>query len=200
MSVIDIIIPSPIAVAGTAAAETARRLAGLAINVHTFEKDADLTLYDTGSVFGLKVFMPIKLVGRGREMVAKGILNSADIKLECVIFEISQQKRVILTDVNGMDGAVVEFISNQNYQVNMQVLIGGKGRNYPLQAVQALQEWLNQPASFQVENALLNKLKIYDLVCTGYGINPSPGFENIQRFDINCVSDRATEFKLNSNV
>ena len=201
MAAIDIIIPSPIAVAGTAAAEAARRLAGLAVNVHTFDDDAAFTMYDRGSVFGLKIFMPVLLKGRDNpQTLAPGIKGSKNIKLECVIFEITQNKRVILTDVNGMDGAVVEFISNQNFQVNMQVLIGGTKQGYPLQAVFELQQWLDQPASFDTDNALMNKLGITDLVCTGYSVTPSPGFENIQRFDINCVSDRATSFKLNPNV
>jgi hypothetical protein len=158
-------------------------------------------MYDKGSVFGLKIFMPVWFKGRNNpKTLPIGCVGNKDIKLECVIVEISQQKRIILTDVNGMDGAVVEFISNQNYQINFSVLIGGTKKGYPLNEVSELQQWLNQPFAFEVNNALLNRLGIFDVVCTNYTISPSPGFENIQRFEIECISDRAVEFKLNPNV
>lgn len=197
----EISIPGPDQVFGVVSAEAARQIAGIAVDVHPYEDDAFYTMYDKGSVFGLKIFMPVWFKGRDNpRTLPPECIGNKNIKLECVIIEVSQNKRIILSDVNGMDGAVVEFISNQNYQINFSVLIGGDKNGYPLNAVSELQTWLNQPFPFEVHNALLNRLGISDVVCTNYIISPSPGFENIQKFEIQCISDGAVELKLNPNV
>jgi hypothetical protein len=116
-----------------------------------------------------------------------------NLRIDTVLIEVSQSKTIIKTAIQGIDGTVKEFISDSDYQVSIKGLIASEDRNYPESDVTTLIDILKKKEAIRVTSAFLNYLKIDDLVVESYNLKMQEGFENIQLFEMQCVSDRPVE-------
>jgi hypothetical protein len=119
------------------------------------------------------------------------------------IVEVGRQKNIVMTDIQGGDGTVKEFISKGDYAVTIRGILasdptdGQHARRYPTRAVQALQEVLELDEDIPVSGRLFKLFGIRNLVIRDHSWPPLPGFTNLQAYELRCVSDKPIELVLN---
>jgi len=119
------------------------------------------------------------------------------------IVEIARQKNIIMTDIQGGDGTVKEFISKGDYAVTIRGILasdpmaGDYARRYPTREVQALQEVLELDEDIPVSGRLFKLFGIRNLVIRDHSWPPLPGFTNLQAYELRCVSNKPIELVLN---
>lgn len=152
------------------------------------------------SAYGTPIFMPIQIEDVSYKK--DGVLHKINgIKLLCAVMEISNTRNIVKTDIQGRDGSVKEFINNGDYQISIKAILSNdvytpdgsmpsKANNkYPIDAVAHLNSICLAPCSIGVTNSLLYELGIYDLVIEDFSFSATQGKENIQAFQLNCLSD-----------
>ncbi len=137
-----------------------------------------------GDLFGLPLFMPLILEGYD-----EGV---EDLLLDSAIVEISRQKNIVVTVVQGRDTSVKEFVNNGDFQIKISGILSSDSVYYPKDELSNLHDFLTHKGSIKVVNEKLNELGIYEIVVTDYAF-PPVAFENIQPYTISAVSDEPVE-------
>lgn len=163
--------------------EATQEITGYQLNAF----DTPDTAYSKDTVFGLPIYMPL--------LFEKIDNMSNDLFLDSAVVTISRTKNIIVTNVQGRDHSVKEFINNGDYNVSIEGFIAGKGANYPREQVEQLEVILNAKQSLKVVNEVFQIFGIHELVITDYELPPMPMF-NIQRYEIAAISEKPIEMIL----
>lgn len=120
------------------------------------------------------------------------------IRVDTVLFDVSQQKNIIKTDIQGRNGSVKEYISDGDFAVTIRgAIVNPEGAVYPEEDVLKLVEICKVQKSIQVNSRFLNDVfDIFDLVIESYSFPQSEGIENVQFFELSCVSDDPIELTI----
>lgn len=121
------------------------------------------------------------------------------IVLNDPLVEVSRDKLIVTTDVQGRDGSIKEYISNGDYAVTIKGILasdpmdGRVSRRYPEAQVLALKKVVEVPEALPVAGRLFRLLGIQNLVIKGVSWPSLPGFTNLQAFELRCLSDDPIE-------
>lgn len=160
--------------------------------------------YYTNDITGAKVWDRITLknndsdnlnyTNRAGEFIAQPSYTFPD----SVLIEASRAKDIIRTKVAGADGKVKEEISKDDWQITLRgYIINYTNDDYPKLEVNRLIGAFNRPLECGVVSKFLNNvLKVYNLVLGEISFKATPGFPNIQAFEIPAESDEPIIFKL----
>jgi len=152
------------------------------VNVYT-SKD-----YGTSSFLpGMPLFQPL---------LFKGEEGQDDLLLESAVLEVSQQKNIVVTPVQGRDNAVKEFINGGDWNLNVSGIICAKEHRYPLDEVIEFERFIQRKATIQVVHELLNAIGVYEIVILSHTLSKTPHI-NCQAYSFTAVSDEPTELVIN---
>ena len=121
------------------------------------------------------------------------------IVLNDPIVEVSRDKIILTTEVQGRDGSVKEYISNGDYAVTIRGILasnpldGRVARRYPEAEVLALKKVVDVPEALAVGGRLFRLLGIRNLVIKSVSWPALPGFTNLQAYELRCLSDDPIE-------
>lgn len=117
-----------------------------------------------------------------------------DFVLETVLVDVAMRKNIITTVVQGKPGTVKEYVSAGDYDVRIRGILVSQGNSqYPADQVRDLHQVLQRSEAIPVVADYLRFFDIYNLVVTGYNFNQVEGYQNIQSFEITCISDMPEE-------
>ena len=137
------------------------------------------------SFFGLPVFSDLRLVETG---------GGGSLYCDTILFEINQSKNIVTTSVQGRAGTVKEYISLGDFEVSIRGAIVNSGSNsYPREDVEELKYLLTLQEPLESLSDFLQIWGIYNLVVTDFRIPQQEGYQNVQLFEINCLSDTPEE-------
>jgi len=140
-------------------------------------------LSDTMSMMGTPVIFPLRI----------GEFQFPDEPLVTV----SGGNHIIRTKVTGLPGTVKEYVSQDDYTISIKgFLINADGDEYPESLVRQVREICEAKIHQTVINKLLTLFNINYLVIERYDFPAIEGYQNIQPFSIEAVSDRPVELKL----
>jgi hypothetical protein len=141
-------------------------------------------------VFDALAFKPSSYKDKDNNIIEYGKIVS-DFKVDSVLFDVTQQKQIIKTNIQGVSGSVKEYISKGDYQVTIRgVICDQNSSNYPSEQVNQLREFLEVETAVEVVSAFLNDVfNIFNLVIESYNFPQTEGFQNMQRFEIQAISD-----------
>lgn len=112
------------------------------------------------------------------------------ITLDTVLFNVSQSKNVLKTNIQGSDGGTVkEYIGQGDYNVDIALIVTGANGVYPFDTVAQLKRLLDAPVALKVNSYYLNNLGIYNIVIENYNFPQEPGGYSQQPVNIQAVSD-----------
>lgn len=155
----------------------------------TTEKDRVLYKSSLGTpVFTDLTFDPIRY-----ELGDGTIRRVPQITMQTVLMTVSQSKNIVLTQIQGRDGTVKEYIGMGDYDVTINGIITGANQHYPIDEVYALKQMLDAPVPLVAVSWYLQNLDIYNLVVKDYAFDQEPGGYSKQMFTINCYSDTPIE-------
>lgn len=120
------------------------------------------------------------------------------IDLDECLLEVSQSKNIVTTAVNGRNGTIKEYVSDGDYQVGIKgVLVNNEdGYNRPLELFQTLLELCALPIALRCESSYLQLFGVFNLVIQEKSFPQSEGFQNVQPFELSCLSDEPIELLL----
>ncbi|MCH4831579.1 hypothetical protein E5F92_002290 [Flavobacterium columnare] len=143
-------------------------------------------------------------------LALKGKVNGKTVKVELIecIITVTQDRNIVTTPLQGMDGTVKEYISDGDYQISVDAAISGynedskdfeKSKAYPLEQMKPLMDLLKLKSSIIVQSDFLTLFDITDAVVKTYGMVQET-HSNRQSFNIQLLSDKAIEIKQKSNA
>ena len=116
------------------------------------------------------------------------------LEINTVLFTVNQSKNIIKTPIQGRNGTVKEYISDGDFDISIRGLIVSSNPNrYPKEDVNKLMKILTVQDSLEITSPFLLRLGITNIVIESYSLPESEGFQNIQAFEINAVSDEPIE-------
>lgn len=160
------------------------------------------------SPLGKRVWMDITLgednyKGEWRYVISNNPLKMSNpvappLNVLACIVEINGTKEIVKSMPMGGSraGTVKEYINQGDYIVSIKGILATKDNTYPERDVKILHEYIKAPAAIPVTHELLQMLGIYELVIEGWSFPARPGFENLQAFELNCVSDYPLELEI----
>ncbi len=151
-------------------------------------------------VFANLIFIPGKYKDKkGVEVVYGEILKNDDLgenfEINTVLIDVSQQKQIIKTNIQGLAGTVKEYISMGDYQVSIRgALVSESSETYPETEVRQLREYLEAETAVGVASRFLSDIfDVETIVIEGFSFPQSEGVPNVQLFEISAVSDKPIE-------
>lgn len=143
------------------------------------------------SWLGTPIWADVRLFPPGRE----------DLILETVLLTVSARNNIVSTPVQGRRGTIKEYINAGDFDVNIKGAIVGRFRGvYPETLVRDLLSVLKQEASIRIVSDYLRMFDVYELAVTDYSFPQNEGFQNVQLFEINALSDDPVELILEEDV
>jgi len=148
------------------------------------------------STLGTPVVTNVILRGGAYKNTAGQQIVFNDITLDTVLLVVSQAKKIVMTEIQGYDGTVKEYIGLDDYQVTINGIITGPNGHYPQDEVNALHQLTKAPIAIKVTSRYLQNLDINMLVIKDFAYDQEAGGYSKQNFTLNCVSDAPLIFQI----
>jgi hypothetical protein len=115
------------------------------------------------------------------------------------LFDITGQRNIIKTPMQGKDGTVKEYISDDDYLITIRgFLINYDSPGYPEQQLQELMQVINAKVAIGITSQVFNLLDIHNIVIERWSFPAVEGYENMQPFELECTSDQPVELEIKS--
>jgi hypothetical protein len=89
---------------------------------------------------------------------------------------------------------VKEYVSDGDYQITVRgFLVENSPYDYPAEQVRELLRLCRVQAAIQAVSPFLQLFQVYDVVITDYRLPQLEGFQNMQPFELVCISDTPIE-------
>lgn len=152
---------------------------------------------DAFSYLGTEVFSNL-IINGGSYFDADGDeIFYGGFTCDTVLFQVSQQKNIVKTAIQGRNGTIKEYISDGDFEIQVRgVIISSNPLHYPETDVASLVEVLKVPAELRITSSFLNNLGIDDVVVESYEFQQNEGFYNSQMFTIKMVSEIPIELRI----
>lgn len=143
-------------------------------------KDGDEKGDGTGAL-GLPIFQKVVFKQSGKEPLFLGD----------TLVSFSLSRTIVKTQVNGLDGTIKEFISNNDYKVNIKgFLVSDNPYKAPEKQIRAFRQWFAETKrQIQVEGRMFDVLRISSIVVEDFDLPKLPGYVGLQPYEINALSD-----------
>jgi hypothetical protein len=150
------------------------------------------------STFGTPIISNCVISAPGHRNPSTGAsISPSSIVLDVVLHEVTQERNIVTTPVNGRDGTVKEYISDGDYAISLKGKIVGLGYLYPLVAVQNLLKVCRAKIAVDVESPYLREVfGITRMVIASDRLWQEEGVEGEQMFEIMALSESALETEL----
>ena len=159
------------------------------------------------SYLGTPVFSNLEIKG-GQYLDNDGETVIFDgIRLDTCLLEVSVDKNIIRTPIDGRDGTVKQFINLGDYVINVQGIIIGTteavnggfevtdtGR-VPEEEIRKLNEIFKVPQELEIVSEFLDFFDISTVVIEGGSFGQREGFRDSVYFGFSMLSDRPIELK-----
>jgi hypothetical protein len=119
-----------------------------------------------------------------------------EIKIDLALFEVQLAKNIIKTPIQGRNGTVKEYISDDDYSVNIRGILVAPNNQFPLDEFVALLKVVKAPVAIKVNSWYLEKVGIYNLVITSADFSQQAGQFSRQMFNIHAISDTPIELNI----
>lgn len=166
------------------------------------EQTSESNIPDKTSYLGTPVFSNLEIPAGNYTTLDGRKVNFDGIRIDSVLFVVSQQKNIITTPIQGLDGTIKEYISAGDFAISCSGLIIGEstesnrtftvdqnGNNYPETDVRRLIEITKTPISIEIISNFLEMFEIRNVVIESFSLGQIPGQKNGQPFELRMISD-----------
>jgi hypothetical protein len=119
-----------------------------------------------------------------------------EIKIATLIIEVTKQKNIVKTIIQGSTGSVNEYISTMDDVVVISGVIAGSNGIYPYNEVSDLNKLIQAPVAFKVISRWLQNLNIDNLIIVSADIPQREGGYSFQDFRLYCENDIPIELNI----
>lgn len=161
------------------------------------------TTYLGTPVFSNLELIPGEYVNKDGDSIKYGGGPGSDnFRIDTVLIDVSQQKQIIKTPIQGVSGTVKEYISMGDYQIKVRgALVDQSAQRYPQEQAQQLREFLEVEDTIGVASRFLNDIfEVQDIVIESFSFPQVEGFQNVQLFEFSAISDDPIELTVINNL
>jgi hypothetical protein len=119
-----------------------------------------------------------------------------DFRIDDVLLNVSQSKKIITTEIQGRDGTVKEYIGLDDFQVQITGRLNGTYNVNPKELTRQLKIILSAGQPLEITSWYLQNLGIDDIVVKDFNFGQTEGEYSTQYFTINAMSDKRFEAKI----
>ena len=155
------------------------------------------------SILGTEVFTNLTFQSGSYLPLDGGLpISYAGLTIDSVLMVVSQTKNIITTQIQGKSGTFKEYVSENDFQIEVSGLLTNKDNTYPEFTVETLMTLFSVPDSLQVTSEFLNHFGVIsptglsgidEVVITDYNFPQQEGFRNQQLFNCKMISDTPIE-------
>ena len=179
-------------------------------NSEQFEEVEIITQnFDRRSLLGSPVISNLEVAAGSYRDLDGNIIAYEGLRIDNVLFTVTQTRNVVTTPVVGSNGTVKEYISDGDFDVTAEIIIVGEtretadnifeiqdiGNKIPERDITRLIKICQVQEVVQVSSVFLDLFEISQVVITSYTTPQRAGFQNTQVFTINALSDDAIELQ-----
>lgn len=177
--------------------ETVETNAAPEADSYSIDKDMD---EGKDALLGNPIFMPLVFEETTYNTLVNGEKKTESIKIDRMFFpvvmiEASRSKVIEVTTIEGRNGTIKEFSNLGDYEISIKGTLVGNEGNYPTQQVQHLIKFENCPVAIPTANDFLKYIGVNGVVIKRISWRNNQGYENMQAFELECMSD--ADVKLN---
>ena len=119
-----------------------------------------------------------------------------DFRIDDVLLNVSQSKKIITTEIQGRDGTVKEYIGLDDFQIQITGRLNGSYNVNPKELTRQLKIILSAGQPLEITSWYLQNLDITDIVVKDFNFGQAEGEYSTQYFTINALSDKRFEAKI----
>ena len=119
-----------------------------------------------------------------------------DFRIDDVLLNVSQSKKIITTEIQGRDGTVKEYIGLDDFQIQITGRLNGTYNVNPKELTRQLKIILSTGQPLEIASWYLQNLDITDIVVKDFNFGQTEGEYSTQYFTINAMSDKRFEAKI----
>ncbi len=141
------------------------------------------------SYLGTPVFAPFAFEDGNYEK-NKEIIKYAGIRLDTALIDVSLEKNIVRTQIQGRNGTVKEYISDGDYIISVKALLVSPNASLsPESAMRKLINLFSVPDSLPVKSDFLQLFSIYRIVIEKPSFKQVQGFNNMIAVEFSAYSD-----------
>jgi len=134
------------------------------------------------------------ILNAGRQIINNNVVFAwEDFRVDDALFLVTQQKKLVETEIQGKDGVVVEYIGLGPFQIQITGRITGSYNVYEKELVAQLKKILSCGQPLAITSWYLQNLDITDIIVKSFDFGQNEGEYSTQYFTINAQSDQVTE-------
>ncbi|MBC7743730.1 MAG: hypothetical protein H7096_01360 [Flavobacterium sp.] len=122
-----------------------------------------------------------------------------DFIIEDALMSVSQSKKIVETEIPGMDGVIVEYIGLDAFEIQITGRLTGSYNVNPKEETNQLSKILSAKHPLDVTSWYLQNLDIVSVVVKDFVFNQTEGEYSTQYFTINAQSDQIVEATISNN-
>ena len=124
-----------------------------------------------------------------------------EIRIDTVLFTVNKTKNIVKTQVQGRNGTVKEYISDDDISISVSgVIVSPDAKQYPREDVNLLKTILDIPLPLEVTSEFLNIWGVSNVVVESSSFPQQKGSRNTQPFTISLISDKPIELQINNEL
>lgn len=165
------------------------------VSPSTYEPDEQIAI----SLLGTPVYSNLVInKGQYQDVVTGEIIRFEGIRIDSVLFNVSREKNIVSTEIQGRDGSIKELIASKDYQINISgYLVSNQINVAPIELKNTLIQICNAKIAVEVVSSFLNDFGIYSMVIQSYQMAEVQGKRSLIEFSLSCLSDLPFDLEIN---
>jgi len=166
----------------------------------------EIDVADRQSYFGTPVFSNLEIPAGKYKTLDGNEISFDGIRIDAVLFVVSQSKNIVSTAIQGRNGTIKEYISDGDFMITASGTIIGESNQsgkvftvnnsdgtYPETDVRRLVEICKCPESIEVISEFLDFFEIRNVVIESFTFEQVAGNRSGQVFELKMISDAPIE-------
>jgi hypothetical protein len=163
--------------------------------------------FDKRSLFGTPVYSNLEIPAGQYTDLNGNVINYEGVRIDTILFDISQERNIIRTAVAGKNGTIKQFIADGDYIINCSGIITGESFEtnsgfgvesvvgVPEAELRKLKAICSVPKEIEVISEFLDFFDITTVVITSPTFSEKEGSRNEIFFACSMISDEPIELK-----
>ena len=124
-------------------------------------------------------------------------VTADDLLLNVVLFDVSQQKNIVRTPIQGKNGEIPEYIADGDYTINIKGVFLAQNGKYPITQMRKYMQLMKASVELKVVSWYLNEVWGINEIYISYFTNPNDvGSQSSEQFEIQAYSSTPTILKI----
>jgi len=125
-----------------------------------------------------------------------GQVDYPEISIDTVIFTVTKPRNIVKTPIQGRNGTVKEYVSDNDFQINCRGVLSSKANVIPESDAQFLRRAFETPQQIPIVSEYLNSIfDIFDIVIESWSMSQVEGKFNEIPFSFSASSDYPLDFE-----